>query len=100
MKGSLRESAEKCSPLFLVTTGETSISKGIVSAFRNDAGVNYIQTNAAVNPGCSGGPGAVFFVFNKDITAVFPNADLLLKFTDNFSSIDGMIIRVRLIGYD
>ena len=36
--------------------GETSISKGIVSALRRDAGVNYIQTDAAVNPGCSGGP--------------------------------------------
>jgi hypothetical protein len=36
--------------------GETSISKGIVSAFRSDAGINYIQTDAAVNPGCSGGP--------------------------------------------
>ena len=36
--------------------GETSISKGIVSAFRNEDGINYIQTDAAVNPGCSGGP--------------------------------------------
>jgi len=36
--------------------GETTISKGIVSAFRNDEGVDYIQTDAAVNLGCSGGP--------------------------------------------
>ena len=36
--------------------GETSISKGIVSAFRSEDGVDYVQTDAAVNPGCSGGP--------------------------------------------
>ena len=36
--------------------GETTISKGIVSAFRNVEGVDYIQTDAAVNPGNSGGP--------------------------------------------
>ena len=36
--------------------GETTISKGIVSAFRTDAGISYIQTDAAVNSGSSGGP--------------------------------------------
>jgi hypothetical protein len=36
--------------------GETTVSKGIVSAFRNFDGVDLIQTDAAVNPGCSGGP--------------------------------------------
>jgi S1-C subfamily serine protease len=36
--------------------GETSLFKGVVSAFRSDAGINYVQTDAAVNPGCSGGP--------------------------------------------
>ena len=36
--------------------GEATVSKGIVSAFRNIDGVNYIQTDAAINPGNSGGP--------------------------------------------
>ena len=36
--------------------GEVTVSKGIVSAFRNINGVNYIQTDAALNPGNSGGP--------------------------------------------
>jgi S1-C subfamily serine protease len=36
--------------------GETTISKGIISAFRSAEGVDYIQTDAAVNPGNSGGP--------------------------------------------
>ena len=33
-----------------------SISKGIVSAFRTIDGVKYIQTDASLNPGSSGGP--------------------------------------------
>jgi len=36
--------------------GEVTVSKGVVSAFRNIDGVNYIQTDAAINPGNSGGP--------------------------------------------
>jgi S1-C subfamily serine protease len=36
--------------------GSSTISKGIISAFRNEGGVDYIQTDAAVNPGNSGGP--------------------------------------------
>ncbi|PIU56164.1 MAG: hypothetical protein COS87_02970, partial [Chloroflexi bacterium CG07_land_8_20_14_0_80_45_17] len=36
--------------------GRTTVSKGIISAFRNDEGVDYIQTDAAINPGNSGGP--------------------------------------------
>ena len=33
-----------------------TITKGIISAFRNFDGVPYIQTDAAINPGNSGGP--------------------------------------------
>lgn len=36
--------------------GKATVSRGIVSAFRNIEGVNYIQTDAAINPGNSGGP--------------------------------------------
>lgn len=36
--------------------GGVSVSKGIVSAVRSEAGVDYVQTDAAVNPGNSGGP--------------------------------------------
>jgi len=36
--------------------GETTVSKGIISAFRSVEGVDLIQTDAAVNIGCSGGP--------------------------------------------
>ena len=36
--------------------GEVTVSRGIVSAFRNIDDVNYIQTDAATNPGNSGGP--------------------------------------------
>jgi S1-C subfamily serine protease len=36
--------------------GKVTVSRGIVSAFRNIDGVNYIQTDAAINPGNSGGP--------------------------------------------
>jgi S1-C subfamily serine protease len=36
--------------------GQTTVSKGIISALRNVEGVDYIQTDAAVNPGNSGGP--------------------------------------------
>jgi S1-C subfamily serine protease len=36
--------------------GSASISKGIISALRTVDGVEYIQTDAAVNPGSSGGP--------------------------------------------
>lgn len=36
--------------------GSTTVSKGIISAFRDDEGVRYIQTDAALNPGNSGGP--------------------------------------------
>jgi S1-C subfamily serine protease len=42
----------------LAIEGDPTISKGIVSAFRNDEdrGATYIQTDAAINPGQSGGP--------------------------------------------
>ncbi len=33
-----------------------SLSKGIVSAFRTIEGISYIQTDASLNPGSSGGP--------------------------------------------
>jgi hypothetical protein len=33
-----------------------SLSKGIVSAFRTISGIKYIQTDASLNPGSSGGP--------------------------------------------
>jgi S1-C subfamily serine protease len=36
--------------------GKATVSKGIISAFRSGDGVDYIQTDAAVNPGNSGGP--------------------------------------------
>ena len=38
-------------------TGSSTISRGIVSAFRNDneIGLTYIQTDASINPGSSGG---------------------------------------------
>ena len=36
--------------------GKVTVSRGIVSAFRNIDSVNYIQTDAAINPGNSGGP--------------------------------------------
>jgi hypothetical protein len=36
--------------------GEVTVSRGIISAFRIIDDVNYIQTDAALNPGNSGGP--------------------------------------------
>ena len=39
---------------------ERSITQGIVSSIRRDKGVVYIQTDAAISPGSSGGP-----LFNK-----------------------------------
>jgi len=36
--------------------GKVTVSRGIVSAFRNIDGIDYIQTDAAINPGNSGGP--------------------------------------------
>jgi S1-C subfamily serine protease len=35
---------------------QNTITRGIVSALRNDAGIMLIQTDAAINPGNSGGP--------------------------------------------
>ncbi|MDD4858796.1 MAG: trypsin-like peptidase domain-containing protein [Dehalococcoidales bacterium] len=36
--------------------GQSTVSKGIVSAVRSIEGVDYIQTDAAINPGNSGSP--------------------------------------------
>jgi len=36
--------------------GSLSITRGIISAFRDSNGIQYAQTDAAVNPGNSGGP--------------------------------------------
>ncbi len=36
--------------------GGMSVTRGIVSAFRTYGGVEYVQTDAATNPGSSGGP--------------------------------------------
>jgi S1-C subfamily serine protease len=33
-----------------------SVTSGIISGFREHAGVRYIQTDAPINPGNSGGP--------------------------------------------
>ena len=43
-------------PLSNVLTGPATITKGIISAFRTLDSVHVIQTDAAVNPGNSGGP--------------------------------------------
>jgi len=43
-------------PLGLELTGPVSFTRGIVSAIRNIGGLDYIQTDAALNPGNSGGP--------------------------------------------
>ncbi len=34
----------------------SSVTRGIVSAYRQDDGVHYLQTDAGINPGSSGGP--------------------------------------------
>ncbi|WP_179137985.1 S1C family serine protease [Candidatus Entotheonella palauensis] len=34
----------------------SSVTRGIVSAYRQEDGVNYLQTDAGINPGSSGGP--------------------------------------------
>lgn len=36
--------------------GSLTITKGIISAFRNISSISHIQTDAAINPGNSGGP--------------------------------------------
>jgi S1-C subfamily serine protease len=36
--------------------GKPTVSKGVISAFRSENGIDYIQTDAALNPGNSGGP--------------------------------------------
>jgi serine protease Do len=43
-------------PLGLELSGAASYSNGIVSALRTINGLQYIQTNAAMNAGNSGGP--------------------------------------------
>ena len=43
-------------PLGSLLGDSASTSKGIISAFRNIEGIEYIQTDAPVNPGSSGGP--------------------------------------------
>lgn len=35
---------------------ESSVTRGIVSAYRHEDGVHYLQTDAGINPGSSGGP--------------------------------------------
>jgi S1-C subfamily serine protease len=43
-------------PLGIELTGPASFTNGIVSALRTIDGLDYIQTNAAIDPGNSGGP--------------------------------------------
>src|SRR5205085_2531314 len=43
-------------PSILGIGGQASLSRGLLSAIRQDNGVTYIQTDATVNPGNSGGP--------------------------------------------
>jgi S1-C subfamily serine protease len=43
-------------PLGLELTGPASFSNGIVSALRTIDGLDYLQTDAAINSGSSGGP--------------------------------------------
>lgn len=49
--------------------GESSITKGILSARRSMAGIEYLQTDAAINSGFSGGP-----LFNKNGEVVGMNS--------------------------
>jgi S1-C subfamily serine protease len=84
-------------PLGLELTGPPSFSNGIVSAIRTIQGLSYIQTNATMNPGNSGGPAvdmqgdlvgmSVAQVTDPNINVVglglvIPVADVL-KFIDN-----------------
>jgi serine protease Do len=60
--------------LGLELPGSATVTNGIVSAMRSISGINYIQTNAAINPGSSGGPlvdllGQVVGICTANITA-------------------------------
>jgi S1-C subfamily serine protease len=65
-------------PAGLDLPGPASFTKGIVSAFRNYSGANYIQTDVSINPGNSGG-----CLFTLDGTMVgIPTAGLTPQYQD------------------
>ncbi len=57
----LRDRAPVGVPIYAIGTPfetelASSVTQGIVSAYRQEDGVNYLQTDAGINPGSSGGP--------------------------------------------
>ena len=74
-----------------------SVSKGIVSAIRTDKDIIYIQTDAALNPGNSGGPlismtngkaiGVITFGYRKDVSEGLSFAVFVGRISDVFPQI-------------